>query len=54
MDPHGVPSGGDWSLQKSGALFFEGTEQLYIVDCLFIRLDGNALFLYGYNRYENL
>jgi hypothetical protein len=50
MDPHGVPSGGDWSLQRTGALFFEGTEQLNVSDCLFIRLDGNALFLSGYNR----
>jgi hypothetical protein len=51
MDPHGVPSGGDWALQRTGALFFEGTEQLSVSDCLFIRLDGNALFLSGYNRY---
>lgn len=50
MDAHGVPSGGDWSLQRSGALFFEGTEGLSISQCLFIRLDGNALFLSGYNR----
>ena len=27
LDPHGVPSGGDWSLQRSAALFFEGTNR---------------------------
>ena len=28
MDPHGMPSGGDWGLQRMGALFLEGTEQV--------------------------
>jgi hypothetical protein len=25
MDAHSAPSGGDWALQRSAALFFEGT-----------------------------
>jgi len=50
MDPHGVPSGGDWSLQRTGALFFEGCEMCSVSDNLFIRLDGIALFVSGYNR----
>jgi len=50
MDAHGVPSGGDWGLQRSGALFFEGTEGLVIENSLFTRLDGIAVFLSGYNR----
>eukprot|EP00475_Leptophrys_vorax_P015850 TRINITY_DN2221_c0_g1_i2.p1 TRINITY_DN2221_c0_g1~~TRINITY_DN2221_c0_g1_i2.p1 ORF type:complete len:721 (-),score=206.27 TRINITY_DN2221_c0_g1_i2:490-2652(-) len=51
MDPHGVPSGGDWALQRSGAVFLEGTESCSVSSCTFRRLDGNALFLSGYNRH---
>ena len=50
MHPHGIPSGGDWGLQRDGALFFEGTEGLDIRGCLFERLDGIALMLSGYTR----
>lgn len=50
MEPHGVPSGGDWALQRSGALFFEGTADLTIKNCLLTRLDGNGIFLSGYNQ----
>lgn len=54
MDPHGMPSGGDWGLQRSGALFFEGTMNTLIQECLFERLDGNAVMLSGYNRNATL
>eukprot|EP00755_Sulcionema_specki_P006716 Sspe_Gene.36222::Locus_17526_Transcript_1_1_Confidence_1.000_Length_2168::g.36222::m.36222 len=50
MDPHGVPSGGDWALQRSAALFFEGTEDVLVDSCLVTRVDGNAVMLSGYNR----
>ena len=50
MEPHGVPSGGDWALQRMGAIFLEGTEHVTIQGCLFERLDGNAVFLSGYTR----
>jgi hypothetical protein len=50
MEPHGVPSGGDWALERLGALYFEGTEGLKVDHCLFERLDGNGLMLSGYNR----
>lgn len=50
MDPHGVPSGGDWAMQRSGALFFEGCERTTIEGNIFERLDGNALVLSGYHR----
>jgi len=50
LEPHGVPSGGDWGMQRGGALFFEGTENLSIQGCLFQRLDGNGLVLSGYHR----
>ena len=51
MTPHGVPSGGDWSLQRNAAVFLEGTEHVHINNCSFVRLDGNAFMLSGYNRY---
>ena len=50
MDPHGMPSGGDWALQRMGALFFEGTENVLVQECIFERLDGNAIMISGYNR----
>ena len=30
MEPHGVPSGGDWALERLGALFMEGTVNLTV------------------------
>ena len=51
LDPHGVPSGGDWALQRTAALWFQGTERLSVQDCVLQRLDGNALMLSGYNRH---
>ena len=50
MDPHGVPSGGDWALERMGALFLEGTEGVAVEGCSFERLDGNGVMLSGYNR----
>jgi hypothetical protein len=50
FDPHGQPSAGDWSLERMGALLFEGTEDAVVSDCTFSRIDSNAVFLSGYNR----
>lgn len=50
MDPHGLPSGGDWALQKQGAITLVGTEGTVIENNLFTRLDGNAIFIGGYHR----
>ena len=50
MDPHGMPSGGDWALQRMGALFLEGTKNVTIDSCILERLDGNAIMVSGYNR----
>jgi len=50
MEPHGVPSGGDWALERMGALFLEGTVDLSIDGCNFERLDGNAVMLSGFHR----
>lgn len=45
-----VPSGGDWALHRSAAVFLQATEGATISDCVFKRLDGNAVMLNGYNR----
>ena len=47
-------SGGDWALQRSGAVFLEGTESTQIRNCVFERIDGNALMISGYNRYAQV
>jgi len=50
MDPHGVPSAGDWALDRNGAVFLQGTENLKIQNSVFERLDGNGVMISGYNR----
>lgn len=50
MEPHGMPSGGDWALRRDAALFLDGTEDVVIDGCVMERLDGNAVMLSGYNR----
>ena len=52
MDPHGMPSGGDWAIQNQqvgGAVTLVGTEAIVIEQCNFSRIDGNGVFLGGYN-----
>ena len=50
MEPRGVPSGGDWALERQGVLLFEGTEDILVQGCTFTNIDGNAVFLSGRNR----
>jgi hypothetical protein len=50
MMPHGVPSAGDWALDRYAAVFLEGTEGAMVDGCTFERLDGNAVMVSGYNR----
>ena len=50
MDPHGVPSAGDWALDRIGAVFLQGTESIVFDGCIFDRLDGNGVMISGYNR----
>jgi hypothetical protein len=40
-----VPSGGDWALHRGGALMIEDASNVIIKNCVFRRLDGNAIFL---------
>jgi hypothetical protein len=50
FEPHGLPSGGDWGLEKQGAITLVGTDTISISSNLFTRLDGNAVFIGGFNR----
>lgn len=50
MEPRTNPSGGDWALERMGAVFLEGTEGVSIANCTFAKLDSNAIFLSGYNQ----
>ena len=47
LEPHGHPSGGDWGLERLGAIRLRFTEAVSITDALFTTLDGNAVFLDG-------
>ena len=50
LDSHSVPSGGDWGLDFKGAIICTNCFNILIQNCQFIRLDGNGIFLFGYNR----
>ena len=50
FEPHGHPSSGDWALQRTAALFFEGTEAASVSGCVFERVDGLGVFFSGYAR----
>ena len=50
MERHGVPSAGDWALDRFGAVYLQGTEGATFESCVFDRLDGNAVMISGYNR----
>jgi|EP01046_Picozoa_sp_COSAG06_P007184 hypothetical protein len=54
MEPHGVPSAGDWALDRYGAIYLQGTEGAMVSDCTLERLDGNAVMVSGYNRNATL
>jgi hypothetical protein len=54
FNPHGIPSGGDWGLQRHGAVFIQGTENTLIDGCIFERVDGNAVAISGYNRFTTI
>jgi len=48
--PHTVPSGGDWALERRGAIFLENTEQTLVQNVKVNTVDGHALMISGYNR----
>eukprot|EP00040_Diaphanoeca_grandis_P010287 m.52629 g.52629 ORF g.52629 m.52629 type:complete len:878 (+) comp21637_c0_seq1:31-2664(+) len=45
-----APSGGDWSLYHGGAMVITNAEDVNITECVFRRLDGNAIYLPGKSR----
>ena len=47
LEPHSIPSGGDWGLQRMGAVFFENTEGSVVEGCTFSRNDGIAVMVSG-------
>eukprot|EP00054_Salpingoeca_dolichothecata_P007214 m.41893 g.41893 ORF g.41893 m.41893 type:complete len:814 (+) comp16925_c0_seq2:2-2443(+) len=49
LQPHGVPSGGDWALERMGSCFFEYTENLVIDSIKQTRIGGNGIMLSKYN-----
>ena len=51
FEPYEVPSGGDWSIHRGGAVFAEGVDGLRIDSCRFDSPGGNGLFLSNYIRH---
>ena len=45
MDPHTFPSGGDWTIARSGVVALTNTERVAISGCIFSRVDGNAVLI---------
>ena len=54
MRDHYIPSGGDWSIHKSGALVLRGTTNTVITDCRFTQLGSNGIAVVGYNMRTNI
>ena len=50
LEPHSVPSAGDWALERVAALEFEGVERLVIENCTLSRAGGNGIMISGYSR----
>ena len=44
-DRHGMPTGGDWALQRSGAIVLEGTERASVDGSYLHHIDGNGIFV---------
>jgi hypothetical protein len=40
----------DWRIYRGGALFFTGTEDCNVAECMFDQLGGNCIFVSNYNR----
>ena len=51
FDHYEVPSGGDWSIHRGGALFIEGVDGFLLQNCLFDAPGGNAVFLSNFVRH---
>jgi hypothetical protein len=40
----------DWAIYRGGAIFFNGTEDCALEDCIIDQVGGNAVFVSNYNR----
>eukprot|EP01084_Bolivina_argentea_P194695 334094_1 len=49
-----VPSGGDWSIHRGGAVFLQNTKNIGLISCTFLRNGGNDIFLSDYNYNINI
>jgi hypothetical protein len=50
LERYEVPSGGDWSIARSGAVFIENAEHIEVSDSFFDSVGGNGVFLSKYAR----
>lgn len=50
MKPHEMPSGGDWAITRSGALFFQNARDINVVDCTFSKIGSHGIFLSNHIR----
>jgi hypothetical protein len=50
LDPYEPLLRGDWSINRTGAVFLEGTENISIEGCRFDAVGGSAIFMNHYNR----
>ena len=50
LEPHGMPSGGDWALQRTGAVYLDGCTNISIWHNYFVRIDGVTISINRYNR----
>lgn len=54
MEPYEVPSPGDWSIHRGGAVFLENVVDTQIQDCLFLRTGGNAVMISGHAKQTSI
>lgn len=50
LEPYEVPSGGDYTIHRGGAVFAEGIDGFTVQQCLFDSPGGNGLFMSNYMR----
>ena len=54
LEPHGVPSGGDWALERIGSVFLQNTEHATLSGLYFNRIGGNGVMLSAYNQHATV
>ena len=54
MSKYEVPSAGDWSIHRGGAVFIEGAEDVSVTGCLFDQAGGSGVAVSRYARDVNI